>query len=90
MDRDSMRELIAVQDFVPMRIRSIMVFNIPMWARFLIAVMRPFMKKKLKDKIKVVKGKEDLSSLVSDQNLLDCFGGSLVFKPKRIVKKESK
>eukprot|EP01091_Cochliopodium_minus_P000242 TRINITY_DN1025_c0_g1_i1.p1 TRINITY_DN1025_c0_g1~~TRINITY_DN1025_c0_g1_i1.p1 ORF type:complete len:298 (-),score=93.43 TRINITY_DN1025_c0_g1_i1:108-1001(-) len=88
MDRSVMKESMSMQDAVPLRIRGIILYNPPTWIRFLIAIAKPFMKKKLSKKVSVIKSRQELSEVVSDENLPTFLGGSLVFDTEEYAIRE--
>jgi len=53
IDRNTIKEMMeTMQDGLPLRIRMIYLYNFPVWLRVLIAIVKPFMKKKLRKKSK--------------------------------------
>ncbi len=66
MKNDDMAEKMSVQDNVPMRFRGIYIVNAPLWIRVVMTLMKPFMKKKLRSKMNIVKPAELINAIGID------------------------
>jgi len=79
MGKADMKEMFNnVQDNIPARIRGIFLLDPPWYVRFLIALVKPFMKQKMKKKITCLSSSE-LTKYVAEENLLQEYGGTLQF-----------
>jgi hypothetical protein len=75
MKNDDMAERMKVQDNLPMRFRAVYIVNAPLWIRCVMALVRPFMKKKLREKMHLVTA-EELPELVGIENVPKGLGGT--------------
>ena len=77
-DQSLMKEMMgSMQDALPLRIRQICLTNFPLWLRVLVAIAKPFMKKKLRNKIQVLASREEIRNVIEDKHLLKELGGEL-------------
>ncbi len=83
----SMKEMMdAVQNAIPVRLRKVYILNAPWFVRFLMAIVRPFMSKKLQDKC-IISTPESLQKEVRPDQLLKQVGGTAEFDYRAWVNK---
>jgi len=68
----------SIQENIPARIRAIILLDAPWYVRLLIALVKPFMKKRMREKIISISTSE-LTTYISPENLLEEYGGTLKF-----------
>jgi len=68
----------SIQENVPARIRHIILLDAPWYVRFLVALVKPFMKKRMREKISSIRS-DELPEFVTPDNLLEEYGGTLKF-----------
>jgi len=65
-----------MQNCLPIRLQKIYILNPPWYLKLMVALVKPFMKKKLRQRVQVISG-EELISLVPSEHLLVEAGGTL-------------
>eukprot|EP01114_Cavostelium_apophysatum_P021949 TRINITY_DN779_c0_g1_i4.p1 TRINITY_DN779_c0_g1~~TRINITY_DN779_c0_g1_i4.p1 ORF type:complete len:176 (-),score=40.82 TRINITY_DN779_c0_g1_i4:40-567(-) len=80
---------LAVQNNFPMRIQGIYIINSGFFLKGLIKIARLFVKKKIIDRVKVIKHPQDLHDLIDKSQLHSDFWGDIHFTADDILGTES-
>jgi len=79
VDLDMQKKMSKIRDHFPMRLKAMFIFNTPSVMKAIMVVLKPFMQKKIRKRMKTCSSYDDLLEYIDADQLSTEFGGTLEY-----------